>query len=171
MNLLLLLFHHLNLNVHELTHAGKANIVHRRDIRSSLIKLLCNFREPTDRPEILVAETRLQVLSADGNPPPPPPRAAGAASPPPPTPTPPPAATLTTTAARGTTATATTPAMVESKGTVAASTATTQSLVAPAWEMTAPPRLALPGSQTATHRPWPGGKKEKKAPAGAKKKK
>jgi hypothetical protein len=51
-----LLFHHLNLNVHELTHAGKANIVHRKDIRSSLIKLLCNSREPTDRPEILVAE-------------------------------------------------------------------------------------------------------------------
>jgi hypothetical protein len=41
---------------HELTHAGKANIVHRKDIRHSLIKLLCNSHEPTDRPEILVAE-------------------------------------------------------------------------------------------------------------------
>lgn len=53
----LLLVRHLNLNVHELTPAGKANIVHRKDIRSSLIKLLCNSREATDRPEILVAES------------------------------------------------------------------------------------------------------------------
>lgn len=31
--------------------------MHRQDIRSRLIKLLCNTREPTDRPEIVVAES------------------------------------------------------------------------------------------------------------------
>jgi hypothetical protein len=71
---------------------------------------------------------RLQVLGASRSPLPPPPRSAGAASLPTPTPTPTP--TLTTTAARGTTAT--TRAVVESKGTVTAKTVTTQSPAAPA---------------------------------------
>ncbi len=31
--------------------------MHRQDIQSRLIKLLCNTREPTDRPEIIVAES------------------------------------------------------------------------------------------------------------------
>ncbi len=37
--------------------SGKANIVHRKDMRRWLIKLLCSTREEEVRPELLVARS------------------------------------------------------------------------------------------------------------------